>query len=138
MISLREFRRVLRSGGQLLWTLDNMANPVIALRNILPFNWLHRMGIAPYYVGVTCGPDRLRSMLEHVGLEVGKMTATLHCSRMAAVRIARTVQARTATPTHQKLLRWLMKWERLSTWPTRFLTGNFVAVRCAKRSEVER
>lgn len=132
-ISLRELRRVLRPGGQLLLTLDNLANPVVALRNLLPFNWLHRMGVVPYYVGATCGPRRLRRMLEDVGLNVAETTATLHCPRVMAVQIARAVQAQSTTSTHQKLLRWLMIWERLSTWPTRFLTGNFIAVRCVNK-----
>ncbi len=132
-ISLRELRRVLRAGGQLLLTLDNKANPLIALRNWLPSRWLTLSGIVPYYVGVTCGPSRLRTMLEHAGLEVAEMTAVLHCPRMAAVRLAREVQARTGARTHQRFLLWLMKWERLSAWPTRFLTGNFIAVRCVKR-----
>jgi SAM-dependent methyltransferase len=132
-MSLSELRRVLCPGGQLLLTLDNMANPLIALRNVLPFRWLHRMGVVPYYVGVSCGPTGLRRILERVGLEVAEMTAILHCPRVAAVWIARMVQARTAAPIHQKFLSWLMKWERLSTWPTRFLTGNYVAVRCTNR-----
>lgn len=131
--SLCELQRVLRPGGQLLLTLDNMANPLLALRNLLPFRWLHRMGIVPYYVGVSCRPVELRKMLARAGLEVAEMTAILHCPRVAAVRVARTVQARCATPTHQRFLLWLMKWERLSAWPTRFLTGNYVAVRCVKK-----
>lgn len=131
--SLRELQRILCPGGKLLLTLDNTANPLIALRNVLPFRWLYRMGVVPYYVGVSCGPIGLRKMLENVGLEVAEMTAILHCPRVVAVHIARAVQARTGVPTHRKFLLWLMKWERLSMWPTRFLTGNYVAVRCTKK-----
>jgi len=132
-VSLRELQRVLRPEGQLLLTLDNMANPLLALRNLLPFRWLHRMGVVPYYVGVSCGPIELRTMLARAGLEVAEMTAILHCPRVAAVRVARAVQARCAAPMHQRFLLWLMKWERLSAWPTRFLTGHYIAVRCIKK-----
>src|SRR5574341_1753589 len=47
--SLQELHRVLRTGGQLLLTLDNLANPLISLRNVLPFGLLNRLNIVPYY-----------------------------------------------------------------------------------------
>ena len=68
--SLRELLRVLRPGGQLLLTLDNPANPLVGLRNALPFGLLHRLRIVPYYVGATCGPRGLRRLLPQVGFEV--------------------------------------------------------------------
>ncbi len=40
--ALAELYRVLRSGGRLLLTLDNLANPVVALRNALPSRLLNR------------------------------------------------------------------------------------------------
>ncbi|MER3446060.1 MAG: hypothetical protein C4291_04135, partial [Candidatus Dadabacteria bacterium] len=48
--SLKELYRVLRVGGQLLLTLDNLSNPIIALRSVLPFRLLSRLNIVPYYV----------------------------------------------------------------------------------------
>lgn len=133
--SLRELHRVIRTGGQMLLTMDNPANPAIALRNALPFKMLHRLGVVPYYVGVTCGPRRLQRMLQEVGLETLEMTAVLHCPRVLAVSIARILQEKATPPTQYKFLSWLMKCERLEGWPTRFLTGNYIAVRCVKRSE---
>lgn len=130
--SLRELRRVLRTGGHLLLTMDNLANPIIALRNGLPFKWLHRLGIVPYYVGVTCGPNRLRRTLQEVGFTVVDTTAIMHSPRVVAVWLARRVQARTAPSFHRKFLRWLMQWEFLERLPARFMTGYFVAVRCVK------
>ncbi|MEJ2084926.1 MAG: class I SAM-dependent methyltransferase, partial [Acidobacteriota bacterium] len=38
--ALSEIHRVLRPGGRLLLTLDNLSNPVIALRARLPQRWL--------------------------------------------------------------------------------------------------
>jgi SAM-dependent methyltransferase len=46
-VSLRELHRVLRKDGQLIVTLDNLANPTIAVRNHLPFKLLNRLGIVP-------------------------------------------------------------------------------------------
>jgi SAM-dependent methyltransferase len=133
--SLQELHRVIRTGGQLLLTMDNPANPAIALRNALPFKMLYRFGVVPYYVGVTCRPRRLQRILQEVGLETLEMTAVLHCPRILAVSIARIFQAKAAPPTQNIFLSWLMECERMACWPTRFLTGNYIAARCVKRSE---
>ena len=45
--SLAELYRVLRPGGELLITLDNAANPFVAVRNLLPYRWLQRLGLVP-------------------------------------------------------------------------------------------
>jgi SAM-dependent methyltransferase len=51
--SLHELHRVLKTHGLLIITLDNRANPIVALRNAVPFPLLNRLGIVPYYVGAT-------------------------------------------------------------------------------------
>ncbi|MGH7230646.1 MAG: class I SAM-dependent methyltransferase [Nitrospiraceae bacterium] len=128
--SLRELRRVLKPGGQLLLTLDNLANPVIAVRNRLPCPGLNRLGLVPYYVGAACGPRRLSRWLQEAGLEVVELTSVMHCPRLLAVQIAGWIHSYASASTQKMFLRWLMKWERWSRWPTRFLTGHFIAVRC--------
>jgi SAM-dependent methyltransferase len=132
-VSLRELHRVLRKEGQLIVTLDNLANPIIAARNHLPFKLLNRFGIVPYFVGATCGPWRLQKLLREVGFEVRDVTAVLHCPRMIAVLVAKLLCSRANPPAQQKFLRWLQKFERMSRWPTRYLTGCFIAVRAEKR-----
>jgi ubiquinone/menaquinone biosynthesis C-methylase UbiE len=52
-ISLAELARLLQPGGVLIITFDNPHNPLVWLRNHLPFNWLNRIGLVPYYVGAT-------------------------------------------------------------------------------------
>jgi SAM-dependent methyltransferase len=49
--SLHELHRVLKTRGLLIITLDNRANPIVALRNAAPFPLLHRLGLVPCYVG---------------------------------------------------------------------------------------
>jgi SAM-dependent methyltransferase len=60
---LRELRRILRPGGELLLTLDNTMNPLVALRNALPYRLLHSVGLLPYRVGASCGPRRLKAQI---------------------------------------------------------------------------
>jgi SAM-dependent methyltransferase len=130
--SLKELSRTVRPGGQLVITIDNLANPAVALRNILPFRWLHRLGVVPYYVGATCGPVRLRRMIEDAGLEILESTAILHCPRVIGVRMTRWLQTYGTPNLQARFSSWLMKWECLARLPTRYLTGNFIAIHCLK------
>lgn len=128
-LGLREIRRVLRSDGRLLLTLDNAANPLLAMRNALPFRLLNRLGLVPYYVGATCGPRRLRAMLYQVGFHAVEEHAMLHCPRVLAVRASQILERYASVHVQQHFLRFLMRFERLSRWPTRFLTGYFITVK---------
>ncbi|HJT19364.1 MAG TPA: class I SAM-dependent methyltransferase [Nitrospira sp.] len=130
--SLHELHRTLRPGGKLILTLDNFANPSIAVRNLLPFSLLNRTGIVPYFIGATCGPRRLRRLLREAGFKVEEMGAVLHCPRMIAVLAARLVSAWGTPAIQVYFLRSLQKFERLSQWPTRYVTGHFIAIRAEK------
>jgi SAM-dependent methyltransferase len=133
VVSLRELYRVLRTGGQLLLTLDNLANPVVALRNVLPFRLLNHLGIVPYYVGSTFRPRRLRHILQQVGFDVIEIDAVMHCPRVFAVAMTRILEKVTTAETQKRFLRLLLAFEHLAKWPTRFLTGYFVATKAIKR-----
>ncbi len=132
VVSLHELHRVLRPGGHLLLTLDNLANPMIALRNSLPISLLNRLCIVHFYVGATCGPRRLRRMLQQTGFEVLELDAIMHHPSVLAVAMAGLLQRRAGPNTQQRYLRALMALERLSRWPTRYLTAHFVAVHALK------
>jgi SAM-dependent methyltransferase len=118
-IALGELHRLLAPGGLLVVTLDNPWNPLVALRNALPFRLLARVGLVHYYVGATCGPRRLRKLLEGAGLAVEEVTAALHVPRV----VARALRPPVAL---------LLAGERLGRLPTRFVTGQFVAARARK------
>jgi SAM-dependent methyltransferase len=130
--AVRELYRVLKPGGTLLLTLDNLANPVIALRRILPFRLLHRLGLVPYYVGVTCGPLRLRRLLQQAGFTVHHSSVMLHCPRVLAIPLAGLLEKYASSATQRRYIRLLLAWEHLAVWPVHFLTGHFLTVRALK------
>ncbi|MFO1309269.1 MAG: class I SAM-dependent methyltransferase [Burkholderiales bacterium] len=124
--------RLLRPGGRLLVTLDNLRHPAVALRNALPYRWLERLGLVPYPVGATTGPAGLERALLDAGFRIVEMTAILHCPRALAVRRARALERREAPGLHARFLERLARWERLQALPTRYLTGHYVAVLAQK------
>lgn len=132
LMALRGLHRVLRRGGRLLLTLDNLANPVVAARSVLPFALLRRLRLADYPAGATCGPWRLRRMLREAGFDVLDTATLLHCPRALAVAIARRLQ-RVGTPEERaRFLYRLLRWESLAQLPTRFLTGYYIGISARK------
>ena len=130
--SLAELVRVLRPGGTLILTLDNLSNPIIALRAVLPFRLLHAAGVVPYQIGRTCRPAALAA-LRHARGPRGRRDERRHALPTRACRGAGKVAQRTGNPRLQRaFLDAAGRMERLRTWPTRFVTGHFVAVRALK------
>ena len=130
--AMSELSRVLRPGGQILLTLDNLLHPVVWLRSILPQRLLLGLWILPYRVGTTCGPRRLEAYCRNAGLDVLGTTAILHCPRALAVVGARLIEHRASGRTQYRYLEALTSFERLERWPTRFLTGHFTAIHARK------
>lgn len=133
--SLVELCRVLRTGGELLLSLDNLANPAIALRNVLPRRLVRRMRIfVPYDVGATCTPGLMQRLLTETGFDILDVRAVMHHPSLIAVAAARLLQHHGSHQMQQRYLDVLASLERLSQWPTRFVTGHYVAARARKRS----
>jgi SAM-dependent methyltransferase len=130
---LRQLVRLLRPSGRLLITLDNLSNPVVRLRNALPGGPLQSLGLVPYRIGASCNRRGFIRLLDDCGTEVTDLTAILHCPRMPMVQIAgiidRLPNGRRLT---QSLLKFLWMWEVGERWPSRFLTGYYLAA-CAVR-----
>lgn len=130
--SFREIRRVLKPGGQLVLTLDNPLNPIIALRQALPSGWLRKTGLVPYHCGKTLPPRALRGIIEEAGFAVTDFSSTVHCPRVMAVAAASGVERRLGGAegrAARALLQILAAFECLEHLPTRWLTGHFSAVR---------
>ena len=128
--ALSELYRVLRPGGTLLVTLDNAANPLVALRNAIPARLLRGIGLVHYPLGVTCGPGRLDALVRAAGFAPERAGAVMHFPRVVARAIAAVVGDRRGVPA------FLIAFERLDRWPLRYLSGQFVAMRAVKPQTV--
>lgn len=133
--SLKELKRVLCTSGQLILTLDNPVNPLVSLRQLLPKNLLRRFRLIPYFVGVTLGPSRLKHHLGELDFSIQKMEAIMHCPRVLAVAISRIVQRRGSPQAQKRYLSFLAWFERLECWPTRYLSGYYIAVNAINRAK---
>lgn len=130
--ALGELYRVLRPGGSLLLTLDNLSNPIVWLRSVIPSRLLLALGLVPYEVGTTCHPRQLKAYCGEAGFEVLQATAIMHCPRVMAVAGARLLAKRGSERAQSRYLRILGSFENLGGWPTRFISGHFTAVRARK------
>jgi ubiquinone/menaquinone biosynthesis C-methylase UbiE len=130
--SLQELFRVMKAGGSLVISLDNLQNPIIGVRSLLPYKLLRKLNIVPYFVGATFGRRSLTAALEKAGFEVLETRAIMHCPRFLAVHLAGILQKRASQKTQQRFLNCLAWFEVLSKLPSRYFTGHFVAAHAVK------
>jgi SAM-dependent methyltransferase len=131
--SLAELHRVAKPGARIVLTLDNLWNPLVALRNVLPGAWLKRIGLIPYHMGATCGPTRLRRMVRDAGFDPERVSAILHCPRALAVAVAGGLDAGATERVQSGFIRGLLAFEILGRLPTRWLTGYFIVISAVRR-----
>lgn len=130
--SLTELYRVLVPGGTLILTLDNLANPVINIRNKLPYRVTHAAGLVPYPVGKTEGPIRISRLVENAGFDIHDVTAIMHAPRVVAIPMLSAVARFTKGRFPAAVSRALHGFELLKSTRTRFLTGHFTAIRATR------
>lgn len=132
--ALRCLYRVLRPGGCLLVTLDNLSNPLVWIRNLIPWRMLEKTRLVPYPVGVTLHAAGLRKVLEDIGFEVRDLGTLMHVPRVPAVVLARLLEETGDSRAGRLFCRALLRLEFLSRLPTARWTGSYLAVSCSKGS----
>jgi SAM-dependent methyltransferase len=132
MASLAELHRILKPGGSLIITLDNPRNPVVWLRNRLPYRFLKRFGVIPYYMGVTLSVSGLTDALEYAGFKVCDGTVIVHSPRIFAIWTGYLLSKTEREGIKTCFRRLLGAFELLENLPTKHWSGYFVAVKAVK------
>lgn len=134
--ALRGLSAVTRPGGQMLLTLDNLANPVVWLRNAVPHAILNSVAKRPYRYGATLTPHALEKALRMAGWKVRTLTSVVHPPRVLAVAMSKFVgEGRPLSRSvYDRCLRAFESWAAL---PTRHLTGYFTLTVCERLGEDE-
>ena len=131
-LCLAELNRVLIPGAPAVFTFDNPHNPAIWLRNHLPFAWLKRAGLVPYYIGATYTCEMARRQLEAAGFEVLGVTAIAHAPRAVAMGLAALFERLGWNRPLSAITCLLDVFEKLQYLPTRYHTGYYIACNTRK------
>ncbi|MGD9015031.1 MAG: class I SAM-dependent methyltransferase [Candidatus Omnitrophota bacterium] len=132
-IALRELYRILKPRGILIITLDNPLNPIVSLRNMLPYRLLKSLGLIQYYVGRTLSKSELIRMLELSGFKTQSITFIDHTPRLLVVWIGYILEKINIRVIKTCFHRILENCEYLQRTPLRNFTGNFVAAKAIKQ-----
>lgn len=130
--AISELKRLMRPGGRLIITLDNRTNPVVALRTSVLAGASRRLGLVPYQVGPTHGASGLTQLLDDGEWQLVEIISIMHCPpQLAAWWTARGEIADAADIGRH--IRRALRFEAMGSWPTRHLTGHFVAALATRR-----
>ena len=100
----------------------------------MPYRLLKRLGIIPYYMGVTLSRAELVRALESIGFKVTGSTVIVHSPRVLAIWAGSVLSRTRWEGMKAGLVRLLRAIEYIERLPTKQLTGYFVAVRAVKPS----
>src|SRR5579863_5433953 len=127
--AVEELARVLRPGGRLVITLDNLSNPLY-----LPLRWACKLRQMPFRLGYTTSQTGLVDALEQAGLEVIATGTLIHNPRGISTLLFLTLRRVLGAHADAPIRGLLEVFARLEHLPTRRLTACFVSA-CARKPE---
>lgn len=130
--SLAELVRILVNGGTLIITLDNLHNPIVNLRNNLPFKWLNRFKLVPYFVGASYTYQEATQQLQALGMHIEDVTVIAHAPRIFSIWLIRLLEKLGWHKLAYKVANLLYSCEIMERWPTKFFTGYYLALKATK------
>jgi len=133
--SLEELRRVLRPAGTLVITLDNLSNPLVALRNALPYSLLRRVGLVSYPVGQTFTFGRARECVGSAGFTVLDSTGLMLAPRVFAIPVLEMAARRANGRMRDRIRNALMWMEKFQDNLFAPRLAHFVAIRAVRPAE---
>jgi SAM-dependent methyltransferase len=131
-VALSELARCLSPGGCLIVTFDNPHNPIVNVRNWLPFGLMRTLRLVPYFVGATYSRDDVEREFAKLGLRVTHLSAVAHVPRAPAIWIGKVRERLGRRGVSKTLLRLFRVFDRLESSVVRFQTGYYLAVRAVK------
>ena len=134
-VSLRELWRVMRPGGTLVITVDNRSNPLIALRNSLPYSFLRKLGLVSYPVGRTLSFRGAYKSVESAGFAVCDCIGILLAPRVLAIPLVELAARHGSRRMRDGITNSLMWMERLQQNSVAPRLAHFVAIRATKPVE---
>lgn len=131
--ALKELGRVLKIGGILILTIDNKSNLTYPPYSFIRL-WM-RLGLAPYFIGTTLSPTKLRRTLEEIGFNVEESTAIFHYPHPdGLVRwLERSLRKLSRGRLNNAIRRSLTSLDQLGEKKTKYLTGRYIAVKAVKK-----
>jgi SAM-dependent methyltransferase len=127
--SVEELARVLRPGGRLIITLDNLSNPLYR-----PLRWASKVRWTPFRLGYTTSQTGLVNALEAAGLEVIARGTLIHNPRGISTLLFLTLRRLLGAHADGPIRTLLKVFASLEHLPTRRLTACFVSA-CARKPE---
>jgi SAM-dependent methyltransferase len=131
-VALGELERCLAPGGCLIATFDNPHNPIVRLRNGLPFGWLAKLRLVPYFVGATYNRADIVREFSALGLRITHVSAIVHVPRAPAIWLAMLRECVGLPGVSPLLLRTYRACDWLEKTGIRFWSGYYLAVRAEK------
>lgn len=129
--AVREIGRVLGPHGRLILTMDNPLNLLY-----WPLRWFSRTRVAPFSLGYTPSPWRMKKVLEDAGFEVTGTGVLIHNPRGVSTLLFLLLRRLLGSNADRPIQALLDAFESLDRLPTRHFTGCFQTLSAVRRDHL--